>query len=91
MVLRSLPNVQVALCISGLYQCICSALFDAHGDLLLYTIPHPTGEHALSIPKGATSYEKLLLLQSVHSLGALVLVGLLGAGLRASLHCENIL
>ena len=66
-------------------------MLDVHGDSLLYTIPHPTGEHTLSIPKGATSNENPLLLQSVHSLGALVLVGLLGAGLRASLHCENIL
>ena len=66
-------------------------MLDVDRDLLLYTIPGPTGEHTLSIPKGATSDEKPFLLQSVHSLGALVLVGLLRAGLRASLHCENIL
>ena len=89
MVLHSLPSVQVALCMSGLYQCICSAMLDVDGDLLLYTIPHPTGEHTLSIPKGATNDESLS--QSVHSLGALVLVGLLRAGLRVSLHCESIL
>ena len=62
--------------------CVLSGV-ELQGDLLLYPLLYPTGEHTSSTPGEATSETKSFLSQSVLSLGVLVAQAALP-------HCEGI-